>query len=121
MTNRNINVTITGSSNKGKELISNVITTALTEQGFTNVALITPAGEPMVGSNVPSLMDLMKAHDPQFLATPVHVIGIPETAGEEETSTVMNNGMIVSSGRSDDVDGGSISMTTIIETATEEA
>lgn len=74
---KNINVSITGATPEQRELVSNVITNSLVAEGYSNVALVNTVGEPMVGSDVPSLKDVLQKHHPEFLATPIRVWSIP--------------------------------------------
>lgn len=73
----NINISVTGGEEKGREIVTSVLTNALVSQGFTNVAQISPNGEPIVGTDVPSAMDVMRSVNPNFLNTKIQVIGIP--------------------------------------------
>lgn len=69
----NINITVSGSDNEGKDLVANIISRALNEQQFSNVALVNAIGEPMASSNVPSVMDQVKSLNPEFFDTPVRI------------------------------------------------
>lgn len=75
----NLNITIAGRTVPERELVSNVVTRALVNEGFSNVALINTLGEPMVGSNVPSLMDVMKRDYPALLDAPVRISSVHAT------------------------------------------
>jgi len=79
----NINVSITGGDNAERELMSNVITNALVAEGYSNVALVNTVGEPMVGSNVQSLADVLRKSHPEFLERQVRVWSIPVANGVE--------------------------------------
>jgi hypothetical protein len=72
-----INVSITGADTAERELMSNVITNALVKEGYSNVALVNTVGEPMVGSDVQSLADVLRKNHPEFLDRTVRVWSIP--------------------------------------------
>jgi hypothetical protein len=80
---KNINVSITGADTAERELMSNVITKALVTEGYSNVALVNTVGEPMVGSDVQSLADVLRRNHPDFLERTVRVWSIPVADGEE--------------------------------------
>ena len=71
--NSNINITITGDDMAKKDAVSNIVNNALVSQGFTNVALVNTVGEPMAGSDVPSMLDVLKQREPEFFATPIKI------------------------------------------------
>lgn len=69
----NINITVSGSDNEGKDLVANIISRALNQESFSNVALVNTIGEPMAASDVPSVMDQIKDRNPEFFDTPVRI------------------------------------------------
>lgn len=92
---QNINVSITGAGTQERELMSNVITKALVEQGYSNVALVNTVGEPMIGSDVQSLADVLRRNHPDFLERAVRVWSIPvqdiEDVKENEQAVAIND------------------------------
>lgn len=94
MNHSNINITVTGGDEKAKEIVSNVVTNALVSEGFSNVALVSVVGEPIVGTDIPSAMDVMRQVNPEFLATQIRVIGIPTPESEDLPSAPDDDGII---------------------------
>jgi hypothetical protein len=72
-------ITTTGGTPQQRELVTNVMARGLVEHGFSNVALVNTVGEPMVGSNVPSLMEVVRETDPSFLQAPIRIWSIETT------------------------------------------
>jgi hypothetical protein len=68
-----INITVSGSDTIGNDLVTNIIDRALKKEDFTNVALVNTIGEPMVTSDVPSLMDQIVQKNPEYFATPIRI------------------------------------------------
>lgn len=66
-------ITATGGTPDQRELVTNVMARGLVEHGFSNVALVNTMGEPMVGSHIPSLMDEIRAINPEFMQTPIQI------------------------------------------------
>lgn len=86
----NINITVTGADKEKKDVVSNIVSKALVSEGFTNVALVTANGEPMAGSDVPSVLDAIKAKDPSFLETPIN-IWADEPVGEAIVKAIVGS------------------------------
>lgn len=87
----NINVSITGADVQERELMSNVITNALVKEGYSNVALVNTVGEPMVGSDVQSLADVLRKNHPNFLERQVRVWSIPVADGVDMSHEDLRN------------------------------
>lgn len=68
-----INITVVGDDNDKKDAVSNIISGALTAQGFTNVALVNTNGEPMAASHVPSILETLAAREPEFFGTKIDI------------------------------------------------
>lgn len=92
---QSINVSITGADTQERELMSNVITNALVKEGYSNVALVNTIGEPMVGSDVQSLADVLRRNHPEFLDRHVRVWSIPvkdiEDVDEDEIAVAFKD------------------------------
>lgn len=69
----NIQVTVTGNDKDKKDAVSNIVNNALIGHGFTNVALVNASGEPMAGTDVPSVLDVLTKREPEFFATPIKI------------------------------------------------
>ena len=87
----NINVSITGGGTEERELMSNIITNALVKEGYSNVALVNTVGEPMVGSDVQSLADVLRKNHPDFLDRNVRVWSIPVLNENEPVPSVADS------------------------------
>ncbi len=72
-TNSNIHISINGADAAGKEVVANTISQALSNNGFTNVALVNGAGEPTSASDLPSIVDGMRSRNADFFNTPITV------------------------------------------------
>jgi hypothetical protein len=68
-----ININISGADAEKKDVVANIINQSLVKEGFTNTAIVNSVGEPMAGSNVPSVLDALKSREPEFFATPIKV------------------------------------------------
>ena len=71
--NNNIHITVTGEDKAKKDAVSNIVNNALVHHGFTNVALVNTHGEPMAGTDVPSILDLLAEKEPAFFGTPIKI------------------------------------------------
>lgn len=93
--NHAINITVTGSNEQHREAVSSVVTHALSEQGFSNVAMVTPAGEPMVAKAVPSCMDVIREQHPNFMVSPIHIYSLPTIGDTAEINLVTDGQKVV--------------------------
>ena len=82
-----LHIEITGDKDSGKSIVANVIQKALSDSGFQSVTQINDTGEPVVGQEPQSILDLVRESKPELFATP---ITISETtwAGDDEEETV---------------------------------
>ncbi len=87
-----INITVVGDDNDKKDAVSNIISSALTGQGFTNVALVNSHGEPMAASHVPSVLETLAAREPEFFGTKIDIWarGPMEKASAEEATVIVD-------------------------------
>lgn len=71
--NNNIQITVSGQDKEKKDAVSNIVNNALIGHGFTNVALVNSHGEPMAGTDVPSVLDVLSKREPEFFSTPIKI------------------------------------------------
>ncbi len=71
--NNNVQITVTGQDKEKKDAVSNIVNNALIGHGFTNVALVNSHGEPMAGTDVPSMLDVLAKREPAFFETPIKI------------------------------------------------
>ncbi len=106
MNQGNINISVTGGEEKGREIVTSVLANALVSQGFTNVAQISHNGEPIVGTDVPTALDSMRSVNPNFLETKIQVIGIP-SQDIENAPAKMTDGTVATAVRFEGMEGES--------------
>ena len=88
-----LNVVITGDDEKGKDLVSAIVSKSLAEHGFTNVTHVNAVGEPSVGVPFQTIFDAVRAGNPGLFAAPVRIWtsnGIGSDADNEETVGALN-------------------------------
>ena len=88
-----LNVVITGDNEKGKELVSAIVSKSLAEHGFTNVTHVNSVGEPSPTVPFKSIFDAIHAANPGLFAEPVRIWtsnGIPVEQETEESEGALN-------------------------------
>lgn len=81
--NKEIDVTVTGSDYEGVQLVTGVINKALLDNNFNNVGVMHPhTGEPTLVPDVPSLFDLIRHEKPHLFSQPVRVTGLTIPEGD---------------------------------------
>lgn len=85
------NVIVTGDDFEKTLQISAVIEEFLVDQGFADVQRVTAAGD-TYRNEVPSLLEHIRQHDPQFLTQPLRIHPIRYTDEDARPSEVSNSG-----------------------------
>lgn len=71
--NNELNVVVTGSDEKAKHVVTNVIHDALRDSGFNNVNIVDKSGSDVAATGKTTVLDLARQQFPDIFEQPVRV------------------------------------------------